>query len=313
MKKILTCGLNPAWQKTLLFETFQPDAVNRAVSMKTTASGKGVNFARAVQRWGIASANVLHPLGGVTGKQITGSLAGEGIPSVAIMTEAVTRTCSTLMCRSTGTATEIIEPSGTILPGEYENILTVAGLELSASDALAICGTYPPGIPEDCYEKLTFMAARSGKPVLLDAWKNTGKALSSGVTLLKINRGELRELTGRDSVEEGIRHCLEQFPLEAVAITDGKNRAFLGSRKGIAGISVPEITNAVNPIGAGDTCSGVFFSEYLAGTELPEAFARGLCAATASCMTDSPAEFSREIANELRKQVEFYEIKGSMQ
>ena len=36
--------------------------------------------------------------------------------------------------------------------------MTVAGLELASADALAICGTYPPGIPATCYRDLTAMA-----------------------------------------------------------------------------------------------------------------------------------------------------------
>ena len=59
------------------------------------------------------------------------------------------------------------------------------------------------------------------------------------------------------------------------------------------------------PIGAGDTCSAVFFSEYISGTAPEEAFACGLCAATASCMTDTPAMYDKNTALSLRKEIEF--------
>lgn len=310
MKKILVCGLNPAWQKTLSFSRLTLDEVNRADTLSMIASGKGINFARAVRTWDAHAVSVLHPLGGVTGKQIMESLADEGIASVSVTTDAATRTCCTLMCSADGSATELIEPSGTVSPEEYEKLMAVAKLEIGSADALAICGTYPPGIPEACYSELVSFAAEQNKPVLLDACKGLGNALHSGVTLLKINRGELRNMTGEETVENGIRSCLERYPLEAVAITAGKDCAYIGSRDGITKISVPQIDNAVNPIGAGDTCSGVFFSEYLSGKALPEAFASGLCAATASCMTGTPAGFEKEKALYLKDMIKFCKMKG---
>ena len=310
MKKIVVCGMNPAWQKTLKFDRLVPYEVNRAKTLQIVPSGKGINFARAAGIWGEASVSVVQPLGGITGKLIMGALAGEGIPSAAVSVAAQTRTCSTLMCSATGTATEIIEPSGAIQPEEYERILTVAKLEISSSDAFAFCGTFPPGIPDDCFLALTVFAAKAGKPVFLDACKGIGDALKSGAAILKINRAELEGLTGCGSVEAGIRKCLEESSLEAAAITAGKDHAFIGTRKKIVRITIPQIRNAVNPIGAGDTCSGVFFSEYLNGTDLVEAFARGLCAATASCMTETPAVFSKKKAELLRSQLTFDELEG---
>ena len=104
--------------------------------------------------------------------------------------------------------------------------------------------------------------------------------------------------------------CLETYPLEAVAITGGKEFAVIGTRQQITRIAVPQIENAINPIGAGDTCSAVFFSEYISGTAPEEAFACGLCAATASCMTDTPAMYDKNIALSLRKEIEFTGLKG---
>lgn len=310
MKQILVSGLNPAWQKTLVFDKLTLDEVNRAETLHSIASGKGVNFSRAVSLWGKAAASVLHPLGGVTGKQIIESMGQEGLTSVSITTEAVTRTCSTLMSAADGTATEIIEPSGMISAEEYEKLMMAARMEINSSDALAICGTYPPGIPERCYADLTAMASEKQKPVLLDAYKGIGNALSSGVTILKINRGELLSMTGKGTVEDGIRACLETYPVEVIAITSGKDQAMIGTREKITGITIPQITNAINPIGAGDTCAGVFLSEYLCGTAPEEAFACGLCAATASCMTDTPAKYDKNIALELKKKIEFFNVKG---
>ena len=310
MKRILVSGLNPAWQKTLTFQRLVPDEVNRAETLHSIASGKGINFSRAVTLWGKCAVSVLHPLGGVTGKQIMESMGEEGLNSVSVTTGAATRTCCTLMSKADGTATEIIEPSGTITAEEYEKIMMTARLEISSADALAICGTYPPGIPEHCYADLIKMAAEQQKPVLLDAYKGIGNALFSGVTILKINRSELLAMTGENTVEEGIRACLKTYPVKVIAITSGKDQAMIGTREKVTGIKIPQITNAINPIGAGDTCAGIFLSEYLCGAAPEEAFASGLCAATASCMTDTPAKYDKTTALQLKQQIEFFNMKG---
>jgi 6-phosphofructokinase 2 len=278
--------------------------------MTEIASGNGVNFARAVRCWGAACTAVLHPLGGDTGAKLAGSMKKEGLESAEVAVAAPTRTCCTLMCRETGTATEIIEPSGTISAEEYKKLITAAESELKRSDALAICGTYPPGFPETCYEHLSATAAAMGKPVLLDAYKGIGEALNRGVTVLKINSGELSALTGCRTIEEGIRICLENFQLQTVAITAGKDFAVIGDRKRIVRIGIPRIENAVNPIGAGDTCAGVFFSNYIAGMDSADAFMLGLCAATASCMTGTPAQYDKSTAESLLKKISFTELKG---
>ncbi|KAI9222146.1 hypothetical protein BC828DRAFT_404310 [Blastocladiella britannica] len=51
----------------------------------------------------------------------------------------------------------------------------------------------------------------------------------------------------------------------------------------------------LNPLGAGDTCSGVTLAKYLESGNLVEAFRYGLAAASASClMTESTAHYERE-------------------
>jgi len=48
VNRILALGLNPAYQKTILFDTLRLGAVNRSAESHAVASGKGINFARAV-------------------------------------------------------------------------------------------------------------------------------------------------------------------------------------------------------------------------------------------------------------------------
>lgn len=54
----------------------------------------------------------------------------------------------------------------------------------------------------------------------------------------------------------------------------------------------PDLTGLVSPIGAGDTCSGVFLACLARGVAPADAFAHGLAAATASCQHLENARFA---------------------
>ena len=131
----------------------------------------------------------------------------------------------------------------------------------------------------------------------MDAFIGIDKILQNGVDLLKINLDELNVLTGEKDVEKAFRACFSKFKVGALAVTDGKNPAFIsGNGKDIDSLPVPVVENPVNPIGSGDTCSGVMLSEIVSGTPLREAFRCGLAAASANCLTEDPATFDRTIA-----------------
>ena len=83
LPRILVCGPNPSWQKTLVFDEFRPREVNRALERDCRASGKGVNFARAVRTWGIAVPAVYQFSGGMNGRDLETWLRREGIEFVS--------------------------------------------------------------------------------------------------------------------------------------------------------------------------------------------------------------------------------------
>ena len=93
---------------------------------------------------------------------------------------------------------------------------------------------------------------------------------------------------------------MDRFPLRCAAITDGPGRAFIAGQDAVHRIFIPPLPGVCNPIGAGDVCSGVMLSELLAGSDPPEAFAAGLAAACASCLTQYAADFDREKALRIR-------------
>lgn len=300
VNRILALGLNPAYQKTILFDTLRLGAVNRSAESHAVASGKGINFARAVRTWGHAECVVLQPLGGVIGELVAAGLSAEGIPAVTVPVKSCTRICSTLLCETAGTATEVIEPAAPLAPQECDRLFDALKKHLSDYQGLAICGTYPPGITPEFYCEAVRLARRQGIPVLLDAFREMREVLSQGLAFLKINREELSELSGCQMLTpECMREFREAHGIAVLAVTDGAGDALLSSPDGTFRLSVPKLDSCRNPIGAGDTCGAVLFSGYLERLPLPEAFAQGLAAASASCMTLKPAFFDPAAAREL--------------
>ena len=299
MKKplIAVAGLNPAWQKTLSFKQFIPGAVNRAATIKEMASGKGINTVRAAINWGKADAVVFQIAGGANGERLIAYLNEEGMPHQTLTIPGNTRCCTTVLDRTAHTMTELIEPSAKVPDESVQVLFDLFDRSLPDADALALCGTYPPGIPDDFYARLAAAAKKHHSYLFVDAFIGIDKILQNGVDLLKINLDELNVLTGEKDVEKAFRTCFSKFKVGALAVTDGKNPAFIsGNGKDIDSLPVPVVENPVNPIGSGDTCSGVMLSEIVSGTPLREAFRCGLAAASANCLTEDPATFDRTIA-----------------
>ena len=281
-KSILVIGLNPAWQKILVFkEDFTKGEVNRARDMFTFASGKGANFAKVATSNGNI-AMLAQFVGGGTGEMYNADLNNAGFVLLNQQVEAPTRTCTTLISTLSG-ATEIIEPSAKISQNEAKALFEKIEKHAKLCDAFAICGTFPPGITADFYIKIAKLAKETKKPLLIDSYKGITPVLEVGADILKINRKELAALSENDDVYQGGRAIISKYPVKILAVTDGSHQAYLFTKDEYSEIPVQSVANVVNPIGAGDTVSATLFSEYLKGVPVTEAFRKALDAGSESC------------------------------
>src|SRR3954464_8944812 len=101
---IIAFGTTPTVQRTMTFAKLSIDAVNRAVDVRETASGKSLNVARVLHTLGEeAIANGF--LGGDSGLFIRDDLDLSGIAHDFVEVRPRTRTCTSVIDQSTGTAT----------------------------------------------------------------------------------------------------------------------------------------------------------------------------------------------------------------
>ena len=176
--------------------------------------------------------------------------------------------------------------------------------------AVAMCGSLPPGVPKDIYATIASMAHEHGVPVVLDAVAAIDAVLTVGVTLLKINHAELRQLAEGDGMASRANALLTRYPrLKWLAVTDGAEPAGFFSRNGAWSIRLPRLEKIVSPIGGGD-CATAVMTQFVAKGALDDdgvaavAFGHACACASASCLTDTPSHFDPAVADAMAPVVE---------
>ena len=299
-REVLAVSLNSAWQKTLNFPTVHCGGVNRAVECHGAGGGKGVNVARVFRLLNEPVALAAFA-GGSTGQLLCEELRQSGVRQLVVESAGPTRCCYTVIDRERGEATELIEPSAPISQEETNALMTLLAQSMREFSAVALCGSLPPGVPDDIYAQIARLAHASGVPVVLDAVKSLDAVLREGVTLLKINHSELRQLSTGNSMLQCAAALLARYPnLRWLAVTDGPEPAGFFSRNGSWSITLPRLEHIVSPIGGGD-CATAIMTRFIAtgntcDADAARAFGHACACASASCLTDTPSVFDEAVA-----------------
>ena len=303
-KKIFVLGPNPAWQVTLFFNDLRLGEVNRASKKKAFSSGKGINFCRAATTTDIKPL-LFHFSGGHTGKLIDAGVIAEQIAFHTVNIAAGSRTCTTCLGDIGTDMTELIEPPGKISRAECDKLIQLITDNLTECAGLAFCGTVPPGA-EHLYRRVAEIAQLHQLPLLVDACQNMEDFLNIGKIILKVNAEEIKAIAGQCSITGAMKTVFERYQLHSIAVTDGANGAYFYDGITLFSYHLPKIGTIISSLGAGDTCSAIFACRLLEGMEPYRAFAAGLATASASCLTDSCAEFNKATATAILKDINIF-------
>ncbi|MBR7139539.1 MAG: hypothetical protein IKD44_08335 [Lentisphaeria bacterium] len=301
MTKLIVLGPNPAWQKTLFFPDFTRGAVNRARKMETLASGKGINFCRALKCQGQSKFTLLQFSGGDNGSRLDAELQSAAMDFISIKVAGETRCCTTCLDENAQVMTEIIEPSFPASEGEVCSFLEACDRSLSGASGIAFCGSLPDGTDPDMYVKAAQLAAKHHALLLIDAFRDLDKVFAAAEkVLLKINKEELEKLSGEKGIEAGLKNVFRTFrSIQYAAITDGPADAFASDGISLARYTLPELSYVASPLGCGDTASAILLSELCSGTAFFPAFQKALAAASANCLNPTPGKYFPEEAEKL--------------
>lgn len=249
---ILSAGLTPAWQQVLVFDTFTPDAVNRARQVHWCASGKVLNAARALHSLG-GPCKALAPVGGTLGQAIGRDFARLGIAARWVEAARPTRVCTTILDSSRHSATELVPEAEPLSAEELDDFLAAYAEEAESASVVVLIGSLPPGTPTSLYRDL--LARTPGRVVLDARGPELMQALPGKPFLVKPNRAELGRTLGRELPDDQVLFAamreVNEAGAEWVVVTDGRNPAYASSQGQLHRLQ-PPAREVVNPIGCGD-------------------------------------------------------------
>ncbi|MFI5771291.1 1-phosphofructokinase family hexose kinase [Streptomyces sp. NPDC051658] len=314
---ILTVTLNTALDLTYGVPELVPHASHRVSDMSERPGGKGLNVARVLSALGHETV-VTGFAGGSTGAVLRELLAGlppretgTDFPApiaAAPITDALvtvagnTRRTIAVVDRATGDTTQLNEPGPLVTADEWTALLGRYEELLTGADAVALCGSLPPGIHVGAYAELVRSARAAGVPVLLDT---SGEPLRRGIAarpdLIKPNADELAQLTGsrepmratRDARRRGAHGVIASLgPDGMLAVTpDGSWRA------------APPAKVLGNPTGAGDSAVAGLLSGLVEGLSWPDRLRRAVALSTATVLSPTAGDFDRAAYEELLPRV----------
>ncbi|MEU8707583.1 1-phosphofructokinase family hexose kinase [Streptomyces sp. NPDC048565] len=288
---ILTVTLNTALDLTYSVPALVPHTSHRVHEVSERPGGKGVNVARVLAALGHDTV-ITGFAGGATGavlRELLGSLPHR--PADALVTVAGnTRRTLAVVDRSSGDTTQLNEPGPHIGAGEWASFLGTFGELLPGADAVALCGSLPPGIHVGAYAELVRLARSAGVPVLLDTG---GEPLRRGIAarpdLVKPNADELAQLTGAREPLRATRDARRRGAHSVVASL-GADGLIAVTPDGVWKAAPPSAVRG-NPTGAGDSAVAGLLSALVEGLGWRERLTRAVALSAATVLAPAAGEF----------------------
>lgn len=289
---IVTVTPNPSIDRTLRIGRLERGGVVRVASATDEAGGKGLNVSRALAQDGHATLAVL-PLPERTTATYVGLVGADatlaGVPVGGAMRINIS------LVEDDGTVTKVNEAGPTLDDTDVERILERVASVAGRARWVAGCGSLPPGMARGFYGRLAG-SLPDGVRVAVDA---SGPALAAaaeaGVALLKPNRAELEELTGRALPTLGavvdVSAALLDAGTGAVLTSLGPDGAVYVWPGGAVHAEA-RIDDVANTVGAGDA----LLAGFLAGGGDAGALATAVAWGVAACR--SPGTRMRPVRDE---------------
>ena len=272
--KILCVCLSATIQRTLSFEKFSCNQVNRTKIWREDASGKALNAARVLNQLEMGCAHAICPVGNTNAERFLKLVAQDEDLSVhPVYVDGTTRECWTLLDDETATTTELVAD-------ETQTVHSMAGAEAEISllesikeymqtyDALLFAGSRPVQWSANLCARICKLAIEAGKLVLVDFWgKDLLSVLSTCVPqIIKINREEYSStfsdhLLSREELLESVKAQSATLH-NCIAVTCGEDET-IAAQDGTVCCQPSEKLRPVNTTGCGDAFSAGLLFEYL--------------------------------------------------
>jgi tagatose 6-phosphate kinase len=235
----------------------------------------------------------LAPVGGLNLVPIEREFKSKNIDHRWIVTKAPTRVCTTIIDRSSGKITELVENGQPLTADELAEFRRAYVEEAAKAEVAILIGSLPAGTPDSYYREL---AALTPCPAILDF---RGQGLLSCLDLrplvVKPNREELAQTVGRpletdEDLLDAMR-SLNRRGAQWVVVTQGSRPVWATSATATYRLDPPPVETIVNPIGCGDVMTAAIAWSIRAGRSIPDSLRLGLAAAHANLQQLLPGRF----------------------
>ncbi|KUN79984.1 1-phosphofructokinase family hexose kinase [Streptomyces griseoruber] len=293
---ILTVTLNTALDITYRVPVLRPHTAHRVTEMTERPGGKGLNVARVLAALG-HEVTVTGFAGGATGRVVRERLP-MSIGDALLPVSGATRRTVAVVDTRTGDTTQLNEPGPLITPAEWSAFQEAYEDLVADADAVALCGSLPPGVPVGAYAGLVRKARAAGVPVLLDT---SGEPLRRGVAarpdLVKPNADELAELTGSHEPLRATQDARRRGA-QAVVASLGPEGLIAATAEGRWRATPPTRIHG-NPTGAGDSAAAGLLSALVEGLPWPDRLARAVALSAATVLAPTAGDFDRPAYEDL--------------
>ena len=307
---IVTLTANPAIDRTITVDRLAFEDRAYILSTKDTPGGRGINASSVIHSFGGRTTAIL-PAGGTSGARFEEFLKNCGFPVIVVPIRNKVRTNLTIT-DSHGLTAKLNEHGPKLSKTEVTKIEKATHAHLHGASWLMLCGSLPPGAPEDLYARIISFAHSRNVRTLLDT---DGEALKLGLaanpTLVSPNQEEAERLLNVALITRtNCLHATERLHkmgAESVMLSLG-SRGAVGFYKGKLFESIPPRVDALCPIGAGDAQSAALLWSLENRDSFPDAIRWGVAAGTASAMLPGMRFASLEETRRIYADVEVREV-----
>jgi len=292
--RLVAVALNAAIDKTAEVDGLVAGEIHRPRLLAALPGGKAVNTARAATRLGLR-ASVVAVVGGHAGRWFAEELERRSIRARLVDVPGETRTCLSVLDRSTGDLTELYEPGLELPASAWSDVEQALSAELADADGalVVLAGSLPPGAPTDAYTRLAGIAARAGALASVDvAGAPLLAALAARPWLVKLNEAEAAAAIGEAiSTDEDAVRAAEALAADATnaIVTRGARGSVLATEDGVYRAAAAT-ERGPYAVGSGDVLLAGLAAALARGEGWQTALAFASAAATANALVPGQGE-----------------------
>jgi tagatose 6-phosphate kinase len=290
-RRLVCVAFNAAVDKTAAVDRLVPGEIHRPELLSVVPGGKTINVARAAMTLGMP-VTVVPVVGGHAGAWLEEALAAEGLASRPVRVPGESRTCLSVLDRSTGLLTEFYEPGLVLDADGWSAVETAVAAELEADPAgtvVVISGSLPGRATDDAGANLVRLVGRLGGRCAVDlGGRPLALAVEAGPWLVKVNAAEAADAaglaTGGEPEAVAAARVLRAMGAAEVVVTMGMLGSVVLGSDGKAWRIGPAPEHGPYAVGSGDSMLGGILAALATGATVREAARHGSAAATANAL-----------------------------